>query len=116
MKKIIIAMAGLATAIGVAWFSVETNQRPREQQGCVAKDVHEKVYAWIYDDSSRDEMSGMQIRIAAVLSQNSFAFGFPYDGEQHAMLCHPRTSPGRRKWVAESALGFVHPGYTKLSG
>ena len=93
MKKIIIAMAGLATAIGVAWFSVETNQRPREQQVCVAKDVHEKLYAWIYDDTSRDEMSGKQIRIAAVLSQNSFVFDFPYDGEQHAMLSlrtHPR--------------------------
>jgi hypothetical protein len=41
MKKIIIAMAGLATAIGVAWFSGETNQRPREQQVCAAKDVQQ---------------------------------------------------------------------------
>jgi hypothetical protein len=56
-----------------------------------AKEARERG-AWDYEIDEEPLAKG-KVKRARVLSENTFSFGFPYEGEQHAMLTirnHPR--------------------------
>jgi hypothetical protein len=66
---------------------------------------------WFYSEHE-DEMGRGTNKFADLESLNTVSFGFPYEGEQHAVLHLQRNAKhGLEVWLAVSRGQFTPPGY-----